>query len=479
MLVTRSLFAALLLSLPLTAYAEDEPAPEGGDETEAEGGDETEAEGGGEDAPEADTGADSAPAGGEETATEDSTEAETEGPGEAEQDQTGDEAATTEADAEPADESKKGPHAWPKMGGTTVPEPLSFELGKSSISIRPIARLQVRATLFDQDHAEANDPIVYGDPDLREGFSLRRVRLGAQAGWKNDCLGLRIVGGWDNRYDALQDVTRTPQLIEAIFYTRALSFLQMGMGLTRVPFGRQPLVSSGALALSERSIAAEHMAPSRELGLVLGGALGPKGGNAILPEKAFHWGASVSNGGGDWTGDLTPTPRLAARGRLDLVSPWSEGETGHAVKGFGLSLGGSINHNWGLEADTLSAGADLGLRVGRISVVGELFVARATPTFDTQGIPDVLTERNSLGWHAQLVGVIFPGFMEIAVRVGAYDDNSGLSDGGDRLDVSGGLNLYHFDGRVKTQLNYIHREELAEEHDTTNDTLLLQWQVRL
>ncbi|HCP47162.1 MAG TPA: hypothetical protein DIU15_14055, partial [Deltaproteobacteria bacterium] len=485
MLVMRFLFAVLLLSLPLAAYAEDTPNTEG-DDSSGSGDAEASSDEGAEEGTPDDS---------NETEADKPAEGEGEGEGEADDAPSVEASAQAEEEAPPSDDSAaqtaqaddddstardggehKKHHVWAKMmGGATVPEPLRFDLGKS-ISIQPIARLQARATLFDQDHPEANDPIVYGDPDLREGFSLRRVRLGLQAGWKNDCLGLRIVGGWDNRFDALSEINKSPQLVEAVFYTRALRYLEMAMGQTRVPFGRQPLVSSGALALSERSIASEHMAPQRELAMVFGGSLGPEGGNVVLPENAFQWGTSVSNGGGDWTGDLTPTPRLSARGQLDLFSPWSDGETGHATKGGGLSLGGSLSHNWGLEADTLSAGADLGFRIGRISVVGELFIARATPTFDVQGIPDVLAERNSLGWYAQLVGVIFPGFMEVAMRVGAYDDNRALQDGGDRLDVSGGLNLYHFNGRVKTQLHYIHREELAEGHDTTNDTLLLQWQ---
>ena len=337
--------------------------------------------------------------------------------------------------------------------------------------------MQVRATLFDQDEPEANDPIVYGDPGLREGISLRRVRVGLEASWRN-IIDFRIVGGWDNRYDALRAAPSQPTLEEALFRVRHILPIELEAGLGRVPFGRQATASSSSLALWERALASELMTPSREPLVTLRGSLGPKG-NKVLPESAMRWAVSLSNGDSPWSGDPNPSPRISGRISLDLVKPWRDHETGRDATGFGLSVGGSINHNWGLEADTLTGGVDLGIQVWRINLQGELLLARATPTFDTEGLPSLLSERSSLGWYGQVGVVIVPGWLEVAARVGGYDDNRDLEDAGDRLDIGGGVNFFLFDGHLKAQLHYVHREELSAGNSTPNDSLILQLQAAL
>jgi len=347
----------------------------------------------------------------------------------------------------------------------------------AGISLTPVARVQVRATLFDQDDLEANDPVVYGDPGLREGISLRRVRIGLEASWKN-IIDFRVVGGWDNRYDALHSAPSHPVLEEALFRVRHGLPMELEAGLGRVPFGRQATASSAHLALWERALASELMTPSREPLVTLRGKMGPKD-NKVLPDGALNWAVSVSNGESPWTGDPDPSPRLTGRIRLDLLKNWQDHETGRDATGFGISVGGSINHNWGLEADTLTGGADLGIQLGRFNLQGEMLIARATPTFDTEGLPSLLSERNSLGWYAQLAVVIVPGWLEVAARVGSYDDNRAISDAGDRLDAGGGINFFLFDGHFKAQLHYVHREELSEGYSTPNDSLILQVQALL
>ena len=347
----------------------------------------------------------------------------------------------------------------------------------AGITVSPIARVQVRATLFDQDDEEANDPVVYGDPGLREGISLRRVRVGIEASW-NDILTFRVVGGWDNRYDALSSLPTYPTLQEALFRISHILPIEIEAGLGRVPFGRQAQASSAHLALVERSLASELMSPSREPLVALRGALGPKD-NKVLPEGALRWAVALSNGDSPWSGDPNPSPRLSGRVALDLGKSWSDIETGRAASGFGLSVGGSINHNWGLEARTLTGGFDLGVQIWRINLQGELLLAAATPTFDTEGLPSLLSERSSMGWYAQLGLVILPGWLELAARVGGYDDNRALSDAGDRLDIGGGVNFFLFDGHFKAQLHYVHRAELSDGYATANDSLVLQLQAQL
>ena len=331
--------------------------------------------------------------------------------------------------------------------------------------------------MFDQDDPNANDPVVYGDPGLREGISLRRVRVGIEASWK-DIISFRVVGGWDNRYDALSSAPRHPTLEEALFRVSHILPIELEAGLGRVPFGRQAQTSSAHLALVERSLASQRMTPSREPLVALRGTIGPKD-NKVLPEGALRWAIALSNGDSPWSGDPNPSPRLSGRMSLDLGKAWRSQETGRAASGFGLSVGGSINHNWGLEARTLTGGVDLGVQVWRISLQGELILAKATPTFDTEGLPSLLSERSSLGWYGQLGVVIIPGWLELAARAGGYDDNQALSDAGDRLDIGGGINFFLFDGHFKAQLHYVHRAELSDGYSTANDSLILQVQALL
>jgi len=372
---------------------------------------------------------------------------------------------------------------WKKI----PPSPLTFTLpGDFELSLH--GRVQVRATLYDMDESESNDPVLYGDPNLREGLSLRRARLGVGGSWH--ILSFAIGGGWDNRYDATGSLPEAGfGLNDAWFEVRPVDSIGIRMGQTKVPFGRQALASSAELGLIERSLMSNYMSPDRELALVISGGLGPKpaesgaaaaaSGKAALPPHAFQYWVSISNGGGDWTGDPDPKPRLGARAQLDLMQPWDSAEAGYELPGLAISVGGAGNYNWGLEANTLAVTGDVGVRFWRFSLTGEVAYARATPTFDTEGLPDILAQRESLGWFAQLGVVIIPGWLEVAARADAYDDNRALKDAGDRLDISGGATLLLLNGHLKTQLFYVHRAELTETHRTPNDSLILQFQARL
>lgn len=460
---------ALLIATP--ALAESHSGEGEDDSTETGDGEDGEGDDSGESAPE-ETGAESEGSDGPEEVVEESSEA-----GEA-KDANSDNAADNKADELKAAKGEgEADRADDSDGLSPMPAPpLVLDLG-NGVTLRPIARVQARVTVFDEDDPDRNDPILYGDPGLREGLSLRRVRLGVDGDWKG-LLGVRVVGGFDNRYDYTEPFGHSPSLTEATFRLTPFDELGVAVGLARVPFGRQATTSSASLALWERSIAAEHMSPDREVGAYLSGSFGPEE-NPALGSNAFRWAFGVSNGGGDWTGDADPSPRMAGRVSLDIGAPWEQVESGFSLAGFGLSVGGSLAHNWGLEADSLSAGADLGVRVGRLGLQGEFMISNAVPTFDTEGIPEQLAERTSMGGYGQLLFVILDGSLEAAFRVGGYDDNTGLSDAGDRLDIAGGVNFFLFEGRLKAQLNFVHRMELTESHSTGNDSLILQVQARL
>lgn len=362
------------------------------------------------------------------------------------------------------------------LAGLPAP-PLTVELpGDFTLTI--LGQVQVRATLFDMDDEDANDPVVYGDPDLREGFSIRRARLGLGGSWR-DLLRFRLAGGWDNRFDATDASPPDGLLLQdAWFGVTPVGAFGFRLGQSRPAFGRQVLVPSSSLMLPERSMASTLMSPDRELGLFLSGGVGPREPHALLPEDAFRWALSISNGEGDFQGDRDPRPRLAARARLDLFESWQDEESGYDLPGFAVSVGGSAFYNWGLEANSFAVAGDLGLRLWRLALEAELIYGKAVPTFDVEGIPELLAECQALGWSIQLSVVVLPGWLELAGRVDGYDDNRALDDAGDRMDVWGGVTLPLLDGRLKTQLFYVHRREFGA-YETPNDSLMLQVQALL
>ncbi len=355
--------------------------------------------------------------------------------------------------------------------------PLTFS-PVDGLDLTIIGRAQMRATLFDGDDATNNDPVVYGDPGLREGVSIRRARIGV-SGVVGECFRLAIEGGWDNRYDAIHSVQAGFRLVEASVAFTPVSAIGVSGGFQKVPFGREATASSATLLMHERSMASEHMGKGREPGVVIGGALGPEG-HEVLPATALHWAFGVSNGSGDWFGDVDPQPRFAGRARLDLGDDWGDDESAWALpEKAAVSVGGSASYNRGLNANTLSLGADVGVRVWRFSLQGELMWASAQPAFDTEGIPTLQEAREALGWYGRLGLAIFPEYLELAFRVDGYNDNRTVEDAGDRMDIAVGLNSNAFSGRLRVQLFYVHRLELSPGHNTPNSSLVLQVQGRL
>ena len=484
------LLIALLVLSPVAAFAGDEDA-DTTDETETDEPEEADDDADAEPATEADADAEPATEADAVEATADEVTAEP----------VSEPAAAAEPEPAPEPDSDeaapvaKPAPAPPAISGTFAPDPpdpipvprnplanmppapLAFDL-PGDFRLTLDGRIQVRATLFDMDDAESNDPVVYGDPNLREGFSIRRARIGVGGSWMG-ILNFKLSGGWDNRYDATEASPAGGLLLhDAWFGLSPVQAFGFQLGQAYVPFGRQPLTSSAELILPERSMAATLLSPGREPGLVLYGALGPKEESKALPADGFKYAVSITNGGGSFQGDPDPRPRIAGRVQLDLFSSWDDAESNYDQDGFGISVGGSGYYNWGLEANSFAFAGDFGVRIWRVTLQGELMYAKATPTFDIEGIPELLSERQALGWYVQASVVIVPEWLEIAGRVEGYDDNRVINDAGDRLDIWGGVTLPLLDGRLKTQLFYVHRSEL-DANKTPNDTLMLQVQARL
>ena len=477
--MTRWLLVLLLLATPATVSAQDGDADEGSE---------------GEEGQEGQTGQTGEEPGAEGDADEDADEAPAKGPkGEAPPAATPapEPAPEPEPEPEPAPQPTVAPEPPPIVPAyapepapspmdllmQAPPPPLRIEL-PHGFWLTPEADVQVWATLVDMDDDARNNPIVVGDPDHREGFSIRRARLGLIAGL-GSLARIRVTAGWQDRYDALSVRPTGPQLVEASFRFTPIRYIGFTAGYTRVPFGRQQINGSTDLALFERAMLSQTIAPDREPGVTVGGSLGMTG-SALIPDEFLTYEIGVSNGTSDFTGDLDPEPRISGRLQVNLFDDWAGRESRFLeASPAALSVGGGVMYNRALQANTTTVGADLGLQVWRIQVQGEIAWSKAVPTFDIAGIPELLATRTAFGWYGQLVFAVVPERLELAFRVDGYDDNLALDDAGNRLDIAGGVNLLLLKGRLKLQLDYIHREELVDAAKTANDSLVMVLQARL
>ena len=136
-----------------------------------------------------------------------------------------------------------------------------------------------------------------------------------------------------------------------------------------------------------------------------------------------------------------------------------------------LGLGGVYGS--GPSVDTLAYSTDLSLEMRgwrlRTEYLRDQRSPQATPSLPVSLVGPV--ERQVI--LAELSGFVVKRWLEAAVRVEQYDDNLEAEDFGDQLIVTGGLNAYCFDGALRSQLNYIHRREVAGTVALDNDSVIL------
>jgi hypothetical protein len=344
--------------------------------------------------------------------------------------------------------------------------------------LTPLVQLQLWGTAFDQDEASQADSAGYGDPEHDIGLSVRRARVGFEG--RRGPLDFLLDLGLSAPYDAVEAVgTSTPRLGFANAFARGSWALGPGVGrvafgLVRVPFNRERLMSSRELTFQERSVGAAWIAPAQDLGVLL--------------DYELHAGPrlqlGVYNGGGDLFGDDNPGVMLA--GRLE----YARGDTYRTYgQADGVDIGAAVAGFWNddLATDTFGVEGDVLVRVWRLSVLGEVDVALLQPGNGAVDLPEVLDPTRRLGVTAQLsywhpIGddaedVATQSAVELAARLGTFDDNTGLSDNGDVAIVHVGATWRNPTPGLDLGLGLVHREELGG-RPLPNDTVRLWVQLR-
>ena len=150
--------------------------------------------------------------------------------------------------------------------------------------------LQVWGTVWDMDEDPQADPATYGDPEDDVGFKLRRVRIGLDG--TQSGIDYVVTIGTEARYDALEPATETIGLEDALVVAHPYEQAAVTIGFQKVPVGREQLISSTELALSERAVLSEWLVPGRDVGVT---------GEWTLGAPRFRVG--IYNGNGSILGD--------------------------------------------------------------------------------------------------------------------------------------------------------------------------------
>jgi hypothetical protein len=326
---------------------------------------------------------------------------------------------------------------------------------------RPVGLLQVWGTLYDQDTNPQADPPGYGDPEDDMGFKVRRARVGLE-GEVGRNIGYEVVFGAASPYDAWDPTPRQIGLVDAKLSYGARGF-RVAAGQQKVPFSREALVSISEVVFGERSVATEHMAPGREVGLVAG-----------YRASGFLVRAGAFNGNANFQGDDNTGMLWAGR------AEWSQGKGENVYSTFGrvekpvVGFAANAFYNQDLGVSTFAWGGDLILRVDGFALLVEGNLATISPTNADIVSPDVLVETSRMGVTGQ-AGYSYRGF-EPAVRMSLYDDNRSAEDNGDVLEMLGGVTWHLARDRARFGLAYVYRGELGG-RELLNDTLRLTGQL--
>jgi hypothetical protein len=357
------------------------------------------------------------------------------------------------------------------------------EEARRATSMRPYGQLQVFTTLWDQDEDIQADPASYGDPEADPGFQLARARFGFQGRLRMDegqksRLDYALQVGVNTPYDALIIGTRDVGMVDAFLrysVRTGIGPTSLSLGLAKVPFSREALMSSADLVFMERAVGPASLTSIRDVGATATQTFVFVDDDTEAPQVIVS--AGVYNGNADLLGDNDPGLMYAGRVELakgDTYRTWNpDGDTA-------VGVGGSAIYNDALATRTVAWNADGLIRLGPWSLMGEFGRATLSPTDVTVGAPEVATDTTRTSWLAAtsvFIGTGGEGGIEVAARVSGFDDNKRLKDNGDVLIIHGGAVWRDVLPFLDVGAGYIHREEL-QGAGISNDTIRIVTQIR-
>ncbi|RME28976.1 MAG: hypothetical protein D6806_01985 [Deltaproteobacteria bacterium] len=312
------------------------------------------------------------------------------------------------------------------------------------------------------------DSFSNGDAMSRDGFRLRRARLGIDG---------QITSQWKYslELDLVDEFSGGNVLLDASVTWIACRHAWIRAGVGKAPFSRMLLTSSAKLQFVERphwvgrenSVDGYMLDPGRQLGLTVGGAV------AFL-----RWQVGVYNGtpgfsAGNFNDGLMYAVRL--EGGLGNLGT-AEADFERSGPRFAVGLNGYLNQ--APAANVRAAGVDAGFKWQGLSVWLEAVWAKAVPDSRPAGTDTIMDETESWGMSAQ-AGYMLPFDdmdLELAARFAIMDDNVHFENEGDMWEVTAGVNWYLMKNNLKLMLDYVLKEELHGA-DLSNDAVLAMLQL--
>lgn len=298
--------------------------------------------------------------------------------------------------------------------------------------------------------------LTNNDPASEAGFRMRRARLAFSGGLTKKLtfhMELNLLSGTDSShllYDARLQLALFPQLV-------------INAGTSKAPYAWSELRSSQSLPFIERTLSARMLAPGNVLGVSLEGK---------LAKGLFRYIAGVYNSTpGLYKGNESGGVLTGLRLELHLPCPCKK----HSENKFKFRLGAGGYYADGPTSKAAAVSADLHLRYKRFSFFGEFLWDWRSPKGDPLVASTLPGEVTRLGAVGEVVVVLIPNLMELALRYEYYDNNTSFEDLHDQWLATGGLNFYFFKKRIKVLVNYIHREEIHGSQ-ISNDIAFIQLQ---
>ncbi len=252
----------------------------------------------------------------------------------------------------------------------------------------------------------------------------------------------------------------------------SMGLTSLSLGVQRVPFSREAMISSADLVFQERAVGTNWLPPGREVGALATQSLSlsddPGGNQLLLRLGAF-------NGNGALFGDTDPG--ILASGRLELIlgdayRTWSP----ELEPALGIGIAGLIDTD--LATSTRALEADLLARYSVVTLLGEAVSSTITPNQTDVVAPGVAGATGRLGWLGQLsvfVPTKGPRGLELAARYATFDDAVALDNNGDVGILHTGATYRGLLEQIDLGLAFIHRIELD---NAPNDTIRLTAQIR-
>jgi hypothetical protein len=360
------------------------------------------------------------------------------------------------------------PAAEPVDADVAEPGPLQqiarhFKEGQQDLEV--YGRLQMRYSIWEPGD---NNHDVFGDQNEFEGFRLRQARLGIKGFISDINYTLELsLASEEKMADAVQPY-------EATVAYRPVSFWGCQLGLFKIPFSRQALISSQYLQLIEKSVLVEEFVPPSDVGFAMSGDIFSEG--IIQYQVGLFNGANPDNGVGSPTaGDDNGKPLLAGRlvinpfGRLPL-------QESTLIPGFRLALEASAFENWGLTNDYTGLALAGEIRFSGFSLRSEYFLEKVSLDFHQVGNPDMIDNTKRSGFYVQSGYFLYRNYLELALRFESVENNEWQNEYDDIKHFTMGLNYFiSGDHDIKAQLNYIRRVEAVD--DFQNDSLIFQMQL--